>query len=131
MYLHRRMHPDAGSKAKVRPPIDWVVPYPRSQHHPPRPFKFLCQNTRNLYCSCRGNVLTPVLPTLAMSASTNTSKANIHTNVKIAGPGCTESARDWQVPHFTMICGFVSGARHLPLLPQRRNPPSPFFHHPS
>ena len=37
--------------------------------------------------------------------SARISKANFDTNVIVAGPGYTEGAQDWQVPHFTTICG--------------------------
>ena len=43
-------------------------------------------------------------------------KANIHTNVPIAGPGFTKSAKDCRMPRFITSCGFVPDSRHLPPL---------------
>ena len=63
------------------------------------------------------------------SASAHTSKAIIHTNDLITGPGYSKSAEDWQMPHFTRICGFVPNARNLPPLPLKGNAPAPLFHH--
>ena len=75
-----------------------------------------------------GNVLIPDLPSLALSASTNTSKENIHTNVLIAGPRCTKSNQDWQ-SH--------TSSRSVALLqmpatpPPKQKPPSPLFPSPT
>ena len=83
-------------------------PFPLSQHHPlpsPPPPLNAISRYMSLYCSCLGNALTPVLPSLAKSATAHILKANILTNVQVAGPGCNKSAQDWQMSHFTTLYG--------------------------